>query len=975
MPRPTGGESQESFVSRYMGSPEARRKYPDDSQRAAIAYSLWRRRKKKSMMVRKELSPYCRKSAGGIMLLDGPSEAPVTCNESLMSAEGIFCSSNRDRQGDVLLPEGIITTQHQENPVILLDHAQQYPIPIGVARDPSGNYTVSCDPDLGIAKQTTYFSQKLPVAEQVFQLICEGILKANSIGFRPIEFQRLTPDYSQGPTSSNKFIKSCELVEVSWVGVPANADCLTTYIESGRIGGKKMDYCIKSLLEPYRIPLKAMSQGVDLSTKAEAMSATNETTGGALVPPPGIGNTNELKRNSKLRNKRKGMLSRKGAAGAGLGALGGGTAGALVGGVVGSAVPVIGTGLGASIGSAIGAGAGAHTGGKIGEEKGVVGRARGAAVGGAIGAHVGGNIGDKIGDLIGNVAPKQHARNGSNHLAITKEKGIAGAAAGGIAGTVAGSAVGAPVSGGVLGAGVGSAAQDASKIGKRRKGLLARKGIAGGIAGGTTGALLGSVVPGVGTLAGSAIGGGLGSVAEEAVTGGKKKSAKGYAGGVAGAVGGGVAGGLAAGPPGAVLGAAGGSALGSMAENRIVYGGRGVGKKPKTKHLDQVERAMPTEIKANTADEAPSGDEIYDEPKGPMEMEPSDEAPTGELHSANLLRNMHADLHTMHDAYAGENSVCEHPEIKACVDEILDGFRAVIDRVEEVFEKNHPDAEPLDYEGEDMEETEGEMPDEEQPDMETKTMGVGQDDEQHIPVKIGHNIPERSGGKDSHRLGQGIDDEEGIPVHIGHNIPEHTVHDNYRLGVGQNDEEGIPVHIANTRSKSLGIFETKRYGDMHKQELQAIHDFIATMQGDENHRNTVAYKMTAKGCMASLKDMIGGNHAGLGGAQTGTTAGLNAQGEPNIGRKGAKKKKRKMLAEVSTKDGINGGSPTLGLGGAQTGTTAGFAPAGEPNVGKSFDTSQEAPDLTPEEIEALARSERSLARRLELSDKYLVNAS
>lgn len=47
MPEPQKGEKLNSFVSRYMGSEHARKKFPDQKQRAAVAYSEFRNRKKK----------------------------------------------------------------------------------------------------------------------------------------------------------------------------------------------------------------------------------------------------------------------------------------------------------------------------------------------------------------------------------------------------------------------------------------------------------------------------------------------------------------------------------------------------------------------------------------------------------------------------------------------------------------------------------------------------------------------------------------------------------------------------------------------------------------------------------------------------------------------------------------------------------------------------------------------------------------
>lgn len=48
MPEPAKHESLTKFVSRYMGSSEARSSFPKQSQRAAVAYSEYRRKKRAS---------------------------------------------------------------------------------------------------------------------------------------------------------------------------------------------------------------------------------------------------------------------------------------------------------------------------------------------------------------------------------------------------------------------------------------------------------------------------------------------------------------------------------------------------------------------------------------------------------------------------------------------------------------------------------------------------------------------------------------------------------------------------------------------------------------------------------------------------------------------------------------------------------------------------------------------------------------
>lgn len=48
MPNPRKGEKRGKFVARFMASAEAKRDFPDQKQRAAVAYSKWRKKGRKT---------------------------------------------------------------------------------------------------------------------------------------------------------------------------------------------------------------------------------------------------------------------------------------------------------------------------------------------------------------------------------------------------------------------------------------------------------------------------------------------------------------------------------------------------------------------------------------------------------------------------------------------------------------------------------------------------------------------------------------------------------------------------------------------------------------------------------------------------------------------------------------------------------------------------------------------------------------
>ena len=48
MPYPNKSEKKSDFIKRFMSSPEAKKDYPDEKQRYAVALSLWKKKGKKA---------------------------------------------------------------------------------------------------------------------------------------------------------------------------------------------------------------------------------------------------------------------------------------------------------------------------------------------------------------------------------------------------------------------------------------------------------------------------------------------------------------------------------------------------------------------------------------------------------------------------------------------------------------------------------------------------------------------------------------------------------------------------------------------------------------------------------------------------------------------------------------------------------------------------------------------------------------
>ena len=191
-----------------------------------------------------------------------------------MAIQALITTEDEDRSNDLIITEGIDTTSHQSNPVVLYSHGMTLlTLPIGKAEDESGKYTVERDPKA--LRATTYFSQSLPEAYELFGLAAEGILRGWSIGAVPIETQ------PRGPVDANGFgpmlVKRCELFEYSLTPTPDNRMALTEMVLKSTTGGKPMSEVLLKSFQPWLLPVPRF---VAVSEGSPVAVVTNET------PPP-----------------------------------------------------------------------------------------------------------------------------------------------------------------------------------------------------------------------------------------------------------------------------------------------------------------------------------------------------------------------------------------------------------------------------------------------------------------------------------------------------------------------------------------------------------------------------------------------------------------------------------------------------------------------------------------------------------------
>jgi len=179
-----------------------------------------------------------------------------------MKVSGVVGSDDSvDRHGDKINPKGWDLTNFKKNPVIMLNHDySQFPIGKAVNVKRSKNSLVF----------DIQFSKTLPLAQEAFGLVKEGIMKAWSVGFLVKEWATAGSEYT---------IDSMELLELSLVGIPANPNALLNSLNADqRKMVKSFDLLLKTLEEDTKPKEKAeieASKGVD-SLEVEPEKVEND---------------------------------------------------------------------------------------------------------------------------------------------------------------------------------------------------------------------------------------------------------------------------------------------------------------------------------------------------------------------------------------------------------------------------------------------------------------------------------------------------------------------------------------------------------------------------------------------------------------------------------------------------------------------------------------------------------------------------
>ena len=187
--------------------------------------------------------------------------------ENVNGMEFVLSDETPDRMDDIIMSGGWDLTHFKKNPIALFNH--------------NPNFVIGKWSNLGVDTQNKQLRGHLELApagtspriDEIRKLIDAGILKAVSVGFRPIE-RKSRNEKDQFGFSGSVFHKS-ELVETSLVAVPANPNALAV-AKSLKISPATIDLVFAGKGARDRIVRRGLTGG-------HAENARRKTEGGAAM--------------------------------------------------------------------------------------------------------------------------------------------------------------------------------------------------------------------------------------------------------------------------------------------------------------------------------------------------------------------------------------------------------------------------------------------------------------------------------------------------------------------------------------------------------------------------------------------------------------------------------------------------------------------------------------------------------------------
>ena len=191
-------------------------------------------------------------------------------------------TEDKDRLGDIIRASGWQLAHFKKNPVFMWAHRYNDP-PIGKATK------------VWVDKETKHLMFRVEFAGQeiyefadtIFKLYKGGFLHATSVGFIPLDWEGKDEEHPYPKWEGNDFTKQ-ELLELSAVPVPANANALVTARDQGLITVKEFEAVMQEPIVTYEPPhALALKLDAELMALDGIITKPEETENWIRIPVKG----------------------------------------------------------------------------------------------------------------------------------------------------------------------------------------------------------------------------------------------------------------------------------------------------------------------------------------------------------------------------------------------------------------------------------------------------------------------------------------------------------------------------------------------------------------------------------------------------------------------------------------------------------------------------------------------------------------
>lgn len=168
----------------------------------------------------------------------------VSVDEGERAVTAIISTNAVDRDGEVLIPQGLNSKDYERNPVVFFNHsyADYFLDDVG-AKLPVGKCVALTRKDDSIIAKTVfatrpdgYPADKEWLPDTLFSLYQQGVMNAFSVGFIPTEMRPATDkDVEKFGAGCRRVYSKWKMHEYSVVPLPANQEAITLAVSKGLI--------------------------------------------------------------------------------------------------------------------------------------------------------------------------------------------------------------------------------------------------------------------------------------------------------------------------------------------------------------------------------------------------------------------------------------------------------------------------------------------------------------------------------------------------------------------------------------------------------------------------------------------------------------------------------------------------------------------------------------------------------------------